>query len=63
VEGGVDVHDDHDASTIKLINRNEFIYLYSEIYKLTTVNTHLDDPENLLRRLARTWSLASAANS
>jgi len=43
VEGGVDVHDDHDASTIKLINRDEFIYLYSEIYKLTTVNTHLDD--------------------
>ena len=46
VEASIDVDDGHDTSTIRFINRHDFIHPKSEVYGLTTVNIHPDDPED-----------------
>ncbi len=45
---GIEVDDDSDtsASTISLVNKDEFNHPRNGTYKLTTVNIHPDNPED-----------------
>jgi hypothetical protein len=47
VGGGVEVDDDNDipTSTIRLVNKDEFIHPRNGTYELTTINVHPDNPE------------------
>jgi hypothetical protein len=46
--GNIGLNDDNDTptSTIRLINRDEFIHPRNGIYELTTINIHPDNPED-----------------
>lgn len=54
VEEGIDVdgnNNDISTSTIKLINRDEFIFPEREIYKLATISIDPNDPEDALAQV------------
>jgi hypothetical protein len=42
----VDDDNDNSASTIRLVNKDEFIHPRNGTYELTTINIHQDNPED-----------------
>jgi hypothetical protein len=57
-EGGIDVNDDHDSSTIRLVDRDDFHNPYAEFTKRRPSMLTRTIPKTLLRRSVRNWSLA-----
>jgi hypothetical protein len=54
VGGNVELNEDNDTptTTIRLINKDEFIHPRNGIYELTTINIHPDNPEDAFVKMS-----------